>query len=124
MKSEKEKKNISKSLKLSPNQYKIIMEKAAARHMNFSEYMVEQALHGESLSPAIAVKVQTIMNITEDIADKIENTHYTESMQLKEQVNAMDGLFVRKSPEEYREQLQKEIGIVLKEGEDLWDCLR
>ena len=124
MKNEKEKKSIVKTIKLSPNQYAVIMEKAAERNMSFSEYMVDSAVHGNSLTPEIAVRIQTIMNVTEDIADKVENTHYNESVKLKEQVDAMDRLFVRMSPEEYRAQLQKEMDIVLKEGEELWDCLR
>ena len=124
MKNEKEKKSIVKTIKLSPNQYAVIMEKAAERNMSFSEYMVDSAVHGNSLTPEIVVRIQTIMNVTEDIADKVENTYYNESVKLKEQVDAMDRLFVRMSPEEYRAQLQAEMGIVLKEGEELWDCLR
>lgn len=37
MKNEKEKKNITKSVKVSQNQHDIIMQKASEKHMNFSE---------------------------------------------------------------------------------------
>ena len=124
MKNKNEKKSIVKSIKLSQNQYDIIMQKAKDRNMNFSEYMVDRAVHGDSLSPQIAVRVQTIMNLTEDIADKIENTHYCESEKLREQVDAADELFHRMTPEEYREQLKREMGIVLKAGEEIWDYLK
>ena len=124
MKNKNEKKNIVKSIKLSQNQYDMIMQKAKDRNMNFSEYMVDRAVHGDSLSPQIAVRVQTIMNLTEDIADKIENTHYCESEKLREQVDATDELFHRMTPEEYREQLKREMGSVLKAGEEIWDYLK
>lgn len=124
MKNKDEKKNITKSIKLSQNQLDIIMQKAAERNMSFSEYVVDRAVHGDSMSPAIAVKVQTIMNITEDIAEKIENTHYSESVKLRKQIDAMDELFHRMTPEEYRAQMQQKMDTISKEGDALWDCLK
>ena len=124
MKNKNEKKNIVKSIKLSQNQYDIIMQKAKDRNMNFSEYMVDRAVHGDSLSPQIAVRVQAIMNLTEDIADKIGNTYCNESEKLREQVDATDELFHRMTPEEYRVWLKREMGIVLKAGEEIWDYLK
>ena len=63
MKNEKEKKNITKSIKVSQNQYDIIMQKAAEKNMNFSEYVVDCAVHGnQGITPQIAVKVQEIAN--------------------------------------------------------------
>lgn len=56
MRSEKEKKSITKSIKLSPLQVQQIEEKAKEKNMTFSSYMVDCAVHGNnSITPQMAV---------------------------------------------------------------------
>ncbi len=76
MKKDNEKKNITKSIKISQNQYDIIKQKADERNMNFSEYVVDCAVHGnDSITPQIAVKVQEIANTAFDLADRLSYGH-------------------------------------------------
>ena len=49
MRSEKEKKSITKSIKLSPLQVQQIEEKAKEKNLTFSSYMVDCAVHGNNI---------------------------------------------------------------------------
>lgn len=69
MKKEAEKKSITKSLKLSPNQEELIMRQAKEKNMNFSQYVLDCAIHTESkITPEIAVKLQNILGYARYIA--------------------------------------------------------
>ena len=48
MRSEREKKSITKSIKLSPSQVQQIEEKAKEKNLTFSSYMVDCAVHGNN----------------------------------------------------------------------------
>ena len=61
MRNENEKKSVTKSIKMSPQQEQQIREQAEQKGMNFSEYMLDCALHGnQGITPYMAVKMQEI----------------------------------------------------------------
>ena len=49
MRNENEKKSVTKSIKMSPQQEHQIREQANKKDMNFSEYMLDCALHGNQV---------------------------------------------------------------------------
>ena len=54
---------ISTSIRLSPNDRKVIQEKASAKGMKPSEYIRDCALHGsDGLTPYAKMKVQNLVN--------------------------------------------------------------
>lgn len=60
--SENEKKTITKSLKLSPDMLMHIEGKAKKKNMNFSQYMVDCAIHRESaITPEILCRLENII---------------------------------------------------------------
>lgn len=74
MKREAEKKSITKSLKLSPNQEELIMRQAGEKNMNFSQYVLDCAMHPDSkITPEIAVNIQNILGYARLIAEKGDN---------------------------------------------------
>ena len=70
MRSEDEKKTITKSLKMTKNECSTIEEKAKENGKSFSRYMVDSAVNGgqNTLSPQIPVMVTNIVNAAEEIA--------------------------------------------------------
>lgn len=77
MRSEKEKKSITKSIKLSPLQVQQIEEKAKEKNLTFSSYMVDCAVHGNnSITPQMAVRMQELVNMVLEIADSIDSSEY------------------------------------------------
>ena len=74
MKREAEKKSITKSIKLSPNQEELIMRQAGEKNMNFSQYVLDCAMHPDSkITPEIAVNIQNILGYARLIAEKGDN---------------------------------------------------
>ena len=68
MRSEKEKKSITKSIKLSPLQVQQIEEKAKEKNLTFSSYMVDCAVHGNnSITPQMAVRMQELVNMVREV---------------------------------------------------------
>ena len=68
MRSEKEKKSITKSIKLSPLQVQQIEEKAKEKNLTFSSYMVDCAVHGNnSITPQMAVQMQELVNMVREV---------------------------------------------------------
>lgn len=66
-----EKRTITKSLKMSPDDLKIIEERAEKKGMNFSRYMVESAVHRENgLTPEMLCRMENIIGQCVRIADK------------------------------------------------------
>jgi hypothetical protein len=125
MKKDNEKKNITKSIKISQNQYDIIKQKADERHMNFSEYVVDCAVHGNnSLTPQIAVKVQSIANVALDLADRLPYEEYATKEKLYQQSKELDDLFHVDSPLENCAKMIKEIDEIIKGADSLWVSLK
>ena len=68
MRSKREKKSITKSIKLSPLQVQQIEEKAKEKNLTFSSYMVDCAVHGNnSITPQMAVRMQELVNMVLEI---------------------------------------------------------
>ena len=125
MKKDNEKKNITKSIKISQNQYDIIKQKADERHMNFSEYVVDCAVHGNNfLTLQIAVKVQSIANTALDLADRLPYEEYATKEKLYQQSKELDDLFHVDSPLENCAKMIKEIDEIIKGADSLWVSLK
>lgn len=125
MKKDNEKKNITKSIKISQNQYNIIKQKADEKHMNFSEYVVDCAVHGNnSLTPQMAVKVQSIANTALDLADRLPYEEYAAKEKLQKQADELDDLFHVDSPLENYVKMIKEIDEIIKGADSLWVSLK
>ena len=125
MKKDNEKKNITKSIKISQNQCDVIKQKADERHMNFSEYVVDCAVHGNNcLTPQIAVKVQSIANTALDLADRLPYEEYATKEKLYQQSKELDDLFHVDSPLENYAKMIKEIDEIIKGADSLWVSLK
>lgn len=125
MKNEKEKKNITKSIKISQNQYEMIKQKADERHMNFSEYVVNCAVHGNSsLTPLIAVTVQSIANTALDLAERLPYEEYKVKEELYRQTDRLDELFHPESPLENYAKMIKDIEKIAEGADSLWVYLK
>lgn len=73
-KSEKEKKSITKSLKLSPDVANKINEDAKQKGMNFSQYMIDCAIHKDNaLTPEIMCRIENVIEMCVRIADENNN---------------------------------------------------
>ena len=118
MRSEKEKKSITKSIKLSPLQVQQIEEKAKEKNLTFSSYMVDCAVHGNnSITPQMAVRMQ-------EIADSIDSSEYIRKEELRQKAHDLDGLFTSVSPQEKYANLEKKMGLFVEGGLDLWESLK
>lgn len=123
MKSDKEKKSVVKSVKLSPNLLKIIMEQADMKNMNFSEYMVDCAVHGNNgITPQIAVKMQEIVNIVNDIADNLNSDDYITRETLRQKAGELGDLF--NSPQEKLDTFKGNVYKVISGGQEIWESLK
>lgn len=125
MRSENEKKSITKSVKMSPLQEQQIMEQAEKKNMKFSEYMLDCALHGRNgITPYMAVKMQEMVNMVYEIADSIDSRDYMRKEELRQKAYDMDGLFTSVTPQEKYNQLENNIGLFIEGGAEIWEFLR
>ena len=124
MKDEREKKK-TRSIKASDNQYAIIKQKADEKHMSFSEYVVDCAVHGNnSLTPQIAVQVQAIANTALDLADRLPYNEYAAKEKLYQQSQELDDLFHTESPLDNYAKMIKDIEQIVKGADSLWVSLK
>ena len=124
MKNQNEKKK-TRSIKVSDNQYAIIKQKADEKHMSFSEYVVDCAVHGNnSLTPQIAVQVQAIANTALDLADRLPYEEYAAKEKLYQQSQELDDLFHTESPLDNYTKMIKEIEEIVKGADSLWVSLK
>lgn len=125
MRSEKEKKSIIKSVKLSPLQEQQIMEQAEKKNMNFSEYMIDCALHGnQGITPLMAVRLQEMINIVKDIVDNLDASEYIHKEELRQKACDFEGLCTHVSPQEKYNNLESNIGLFVEGGYDIWEYLK
>jgi hypothetical protein len=123
MKAENEKKK-TRSIKVSDNQYAIIKQKADERHMSFSEFVVDCAVHGNhSLTPEIAVQVQSIVNTVNDLADRLSSEEYKTKDRLYQQSKDLDDLFDQSPLKDYAE-IVKNIDKIAEGADSLWVYLK
>lgn len=125
MRNENEKKSITKSVKISPNQERIIMEQAEKKGMNFSEYMLDCTLHSnQDITPYMAVKMQEMVNMVLEIADNLDSKDYIRKEELRQKANDFEGLFKSVSPQEKYNKLENTIGLFVEGGMEIWESLK
>lgn len=125
MRNENEKKSITKSVKISPNQERIIMEQAEKKGMNFSEYMLDCTLHNnQGITPYMAVKMQEMVNMVLEIADNLDSKDYIRREELRQKANDFEGLFKSVSPQEKLNRLETNMGLFIEGGAEIWEYLK
>lgn len=125
MKSEKEKKSLTKSIKMSSLQEQQIKEQAEQKGMNFSEYMLDCALHNnQGITPHMAVKMQEMVNIVKDIADSINEKEYLHKEELRQKAYDFEGLCTPLTPQEKYNKLENNIGLFIEGGSEIWEYLK
>ena len=125
MKNENEKKSITKSIKMSPQQEKQIREQAEKKNMNFSEYMLDCALHSnQGITPHMAVKVQEMVNIVKDIADSLDERNYIRREELIQKAHDFEGLITPVSPQEKLNKLENQMRLFIERGYEIWESLK
>ncbi len=125
MKDNNEKKSIVKSVKLSPLQEQQITEQAKQKGMNFSEYMLDCALHGnQGITPLVAVKVQEMVNMVIEIVDSLDSRDYIRKEELRQKACDFEGLFKSVTPQEKYNKLENNMGLFIEGGLDIWEYLK
>lgn len=125
MKNENEKKSVTKSIKMSPQQEKQIREQAEKKNMNFSEYMLDCVLHiNQGITPYMAVKMQEMVNIVNDIADSLDEREYIRKEELKQKVDTFSEICTPLTPQEKYNKLENNIGLFVEGGYDIWEYLK
>lgn len=125
MRSENEKKSVTKSIKMSPQQEQQIREQADRKGMNFSEYMLDCALHSnQGITPYMAVKMQEIVNIVKDIVDSLDERDYIHREELRQKTYDFEGLFKSITPQEKYNKLENNIGLFIEGGAEIWGYLK
>lgn len=125
MKNENEKKSVTKSIKMSPQQEKQIRDEADKKGMNFSEYMLDCALHGnQGITPYMTVKMQEMVNIVKNIADSLDERDYIRREELRQKAHDFERLFKSISPQEKLNRLENNIGLFVEGGAEIWEYLK
>lgn len=125
MKSENEKKSIIKSTKMSSLQEQQIKEQAEKKGMNFSEYMLDCALHNnQGITPFMAVKMQEMVNIMKDIADSLDERDYIRREELRQKAHDFEGLCTPITPQEKYNKLENQMGLFIEGGYEIWEYLK
>lgn len=124
MRSENEKKSITKSVKVSPLQEHQIMEQAEQKGMKFSEYMLDCALHGsQGITPQIAVKMQEMVNMALEFADSLDENDYIRKEKFRQKASGFAELCTL-TPQEKYNQLENNIGLFIEGGAEIWESLK
>lgn len=125
MKNENEKKSVTKSIKMSPQQEKQIREEADKKGMNFSEYMLDCALHNnQGITPYMAVKMQEMVNMILEITDNLDEKDYVRKEELRQKAYDFEGLCTPLTPQEKYNKLENNIGLFVEGGYDIWESLK
>lgn len=125
MKKQSEKKSMTKSIKLSQNEYEQIQKQAADKGMNFSEYIIDSAIHRQNtITPQIAVKVQEIANTALDLADRLSYDEYATKRKLQTQVDDLRELFYKESPLDNYAKIIEDIEKITEGADALWVYLK
>ena len=125
MKNENEKKSITKSVKMSSLQEQQIKKQAEEKGMNFSEYMLDCALHNnQGVTPYMAVKMQEMVNIVKDIADSLDERDYIRKEELRQKTHDFEGLCTSLTPQEKYNKLENNIGLFVEGGYEIWESLK
>lgn len=124
MRSENEKKSITKSVKMSPLQFEEITEKAQAKGMSLSSYMVDCALHNnQGITPQIAVKMQEMVNMALEFADTLDENDYIRKEEFRQKASGFAELCTL-TPQEKYNNLENQIGLFVEGGAEIWESLK
>ena len=126
MRNEKEKKSITKSVKMSSLQEQQILQKAEEKGMKFSEYMLDSALHGnQGITPCMAVKFQELVNMAMEIADSIDEKDYVRREEFRQKANDLYEFFKPEfTPHEKYDNVENKIGLFIEGGSAIWESLK
>lgn len=125
MKNENEKKSITKSVKMSSLQEQQIKKQAEEKGMNFSEYMLDCALHNnQGVTPYMAVKMQEMVNIMKDIADSLDERDYIRKEELRQKTHDFEGLCTSLTPQEKYNKLENNIGLFVEGDYEICESLK
>lgn len=125
MRNENEKKSVTKSIKMSPQQEQQIREQAEQKGMNFSEYMLDCALHGnQGITPYMAVKMQEMVNMVLEITDSLDERDYIHKEELRQKAHDFEGLFTSVPPQEKYNRLENNISLFVEGGYEIWESLK
>ncbi|MDE7364779.1 MAG: hypothetical protein K2N27_07865 [Ruminococcus sp.] len=93
--------------------------------MNFSEYMLDCALHGnQGIAPYMAVKMQEMVNMMLEITDSLDERDYISKEELRQKAHDFEGLFTSVSPREKYNKLENNIGLFVEGGYEIWKSLK
>lgn len=125
MRNKSEKRTIRKSVRLSPLQFEEITEKAQAKGMSLSSYMVDCALHNnQGITPKIAVKMQEMVNMALEFADTLDENNYIRKEEFKQKASAFSEICTPLTPQEKYNQLENNIGLFIEGGAEIWESLK
>lgn len=125
MRNENEKKSVTKSIKMSPQQEQQIREQADKKGMNFSEYMLDCALHGnQGITLYMAVKMQEMVNMVLEITDSLDESDYIRKEELRQKAFDFEGLCTTLTPQEKYNKLENNIGLFVEGGYEIWESLK
>lgn len=125
MRDDKEKKTITKSLVLSKKQLQTIMEEAEKEGKNFSEFMVDRALHGNcNINPEIAITVQGIVNNVLGIYSHIDIAGMRAKENFEQKTIDLLGKLEGLSQAEKIDILHEDIVALKNGGKKLWELLK
>ena len=65
-----------------------------------------------------------MMNIVLEIADSIESRDYVRKEELRQKASDFVGLYTQLTPQEKYNKLEKQIGLFVEGGDEIWESLR
>jgi len=125
MRSNEEKKTVTKSLKLSQKEQEYIQKCADEEGMSFGRYLVNCAIHKDTtVTPAMLVKLQEIVNTIQKLEDKLNGSFSYEKQDIREMRMDLDDLFSSSSHQQYYEDIFHDIAQIQEGSADLWGSLK
>lgn len=93
--------------------------------MNFSEYMLDSALHNnQGVTPYMAVKMQEMVNMVLEIADNLDEKDYIRREELRQKAHDFEDLCTTLTPQEKYNKLENNIGLFVEGGYEIWESLK
>ena len=92
--------------------------------MNFSEYMLDCALHGnQGIAPYMAVKMQEMVNMMLEITDSLDERDYISKEELRQKAHDFEGLCTPLTPQEKYNRLDNNVGLFIEGVYEIWESL-
>lgn len=87
--------------------------------------MVDCALHGsQGITPQIAVKMQEMVNMVLEFADSLDENDYTSKETFRQKASTFSEICTPPTPKEKYAELEKQAGLFIERGLDLWESLK